>query len=296
MSGKRAVIVCHSMGGNVWHYFMQWVSHNVHNNWVNDYIHAEILVSSPLLGLPKAYYSLLTGNNRDFTAIGTGLSGVVNHYFGFLTRRALWRTCSSLAMIMPIGGDAVWGEAVMNRPMAQLGNRSLSMEETYDLLAREGAVPEELQRIAPWLLEGIRASRPAASNSSSINDSPPEHMWANVLAVPLPFAPRMRKYAFYGVGVPTDFAGVLRKTGDEHESQQPRYVVHTEATRDGGFHLANGDYSCPVMTLGVSSGDHVDLLGNEELLADILLVASGGSVDERIVSNLTSDTERWNDS
>merc|ERR1711971_1075764 len=96
----------------------------------------------------------------------------------------------------------------------------------------------------------------------------------------------------------------------------------TTATEDAGFHFGDGDYSCPVHSLGLmclkgwrnerrnpartpcvlkeylnkptttigairggpSSGDHIDLLGNEELLSDVLTIASGGQVDGRIVS------------
>ena len=58
MNHERAAIVAHSMGGNLFHYFMQWVTHNVHPNWVHNHVHSVILISSPLLGLPKAYFSL----------------------------------------------------------------------------------------------------------------------------------------------------------------------------------------------------------------------------------------------
>merc|ERR1719174_2720381 len=98
------------MGSNVWHYFMQWVTYRVHSNWVNDYIHGEVSISAPMLGLPKAFYSLLTGDNRDFASMGTGLSTVMTHLLNHTTRRRLWRSCSSLAMLIPIGGEDIWGE------------------------------------------------------------------------------------------------------------------------------------------------------------------------------------------
>jgi len=173
---------------------------------------------------------------------------------------------------------------------------------------------------------------------------PPEHVWANPLAVPLPFAPQMQKYAFYGVGVQTDVAGVLEGEASPG-ANGAEYSINVSATKDSGFFFGDGDYSCPVLTLGAmcqkgwkddrrnpgrtpctvkeyadrsegsrlfsrkamqsgvaetfrggaASGDHVDLLGNHEMLKDLITIASGGSVAEHIQSSLRSFTERWAD-
>ena len=47
---------------------------------------------------------------------------------------------------------------------------------------------------------------------------------------------------------------------------------------------------------GPSSGDHVDILGNMELLEDLLTLVSGGMVEPRIVSDLVEKAENWKDS
>lgn len=341
LNDQKVVVVAHSMGGNVWHYFMQWVTHRHSRTWVDRFVAAEVLVSSPLLGLPKAYYSMLTGDNRDFAAMGAGFSAVVNHYFGLSRRRDLWRTCSSLAYIMPIGGERVWGPPTAPRPIVSMDGENLTAEQAYDLLG----LPTALERIAPWLQKGIRRDRPAVALSEQLGvpsqepisgsgNEVPEHFWANVLASPLPFAPSMRKYAFYGTGIPTEHAVVLEEVGDDEET--PRYGIRKEATPNVGFFFGDGDYSCPTMTLGLmcikgwsdrsrnpsgtpctakeyadkpttllaggsirggpASGDHVDLLGNDELLKDVLAIASGGEVPERVVSDIRDIAGRWDDS
>eukprot|EP00931_Biecheleriopsis_adriatica_P042198 TRINITY_DN24054_c0_g1_i1.p1 TRINITY_DN24054_c0_g1~~TRINITY_DN24054_c0_g1_i1.p1 ORF type:complete len:547 (+),score=62.73 TRINITY_DN24054_c0_g1_i1:211-1851(+) len=333
MSGTKALVVAHSMGGNVWHYFMQWVTHRVHVNWVHDHISSVALVSSPLLGLPKAYYSLLTGDNRDFANMGT-FSAVVDHFFGIMTRRSLWRSCSSLSMIMPMGGDSVWGEDVTGMPLVQLHGRNLTVEEAYSLFTAEGSLPADLQRIKRWLLEGLHLCRPPDADLSEVEKEPPEHSWANPLAVMLPFAPKLRMYALYGVGVTTEYTGAIAETGDD--AYRPRYSIDKDAfSPNSGFVLGDGDYSCPVPSLGLmchkgwrdekrnparipctvkeyrdkkstlmaggtirggpASGDHVDILGNDELLGDILRLASGSSIDSRITSDLEAIAARWND-
>mmetsp|Transcript_12738 Transcript_12738/g.30319 ORF Transcript_12738/g.30319 Transcript_12738/m.30319 type:complete len:232 (+) Transcript_12738:2-697(+) len=230
-------------------------------------------------------------------------------------------------MIMPIGGDAVWGEHVTGLPLVQVGGRNLTVQEAYDLLANETNVPDDLKRIESWLLEGIRASHPSVANGHEIT-------WGNALASVLPFAPQMRMYALYGVGVPTEYTGALSEHGDD--VQRPKYIIDRDAHHpNAGFLLGDGDYSCPIPSLGFmchkgwrndarnparipcmireyrdkssnlvmtgslrggpSSGDHVDILGNVELLEDLLTLVSGGSIEERVVSNLARDAAKWQD-
>ena len=35
---QKIVIFAHSMGSNVWFYFMQWVTHKYDKNWVDRYL------------------------------------------------------------------------------------------------------------------------------------------------------------------------------------------------------------------------------------------------------------------
>lgn len=357
MSGQKAVIVSHSMGSNVWHYFMQWVTHRVHRNWVHDHIYAEVGISAPMLGLPKAFFSLLTGENRDFVSMGRGFSAVMTHLFGPMSRRKLWRSCSSLALIIPIGGESIWGEALTGYPLVWINNTSYNATAALNLLANEANVPADLQRIALWLLDGVRRDRPEKALRGASSHEPPEHVWPNVLAAPLPFAPEMHKYSFYGIGVPTDASAVLEESGDDKTS--PLLSIDKTATENYGHHLGSGDYAVPLASLGLMclkgwkddsrnpartpctireyvdsgttagsdastlqaamaagashlqmvtalltggysrggqpSGDHIDILGNPEMLQDLLTVVSGGQVEQRIASNLQSVADRWQD-
>merc|ERR1719453_1195884 len=131
-------------------------------------------------------------------------------------------------MIAPIG-EELWGEETTGRPLVQLDDKNLTMQEAYDLLARNGSVPEDLQRISAWLLDGMRRMRPSAAPSGSSPPSPPEHVWANALAVPLPFAPEMKMYAFNGAGVETEVSAVLENTGSD-DIETPRFRINATAT------------------------------------------------------------------
>lgn len=359
MNGQKAVVVSHSMGSNVWHYFMQWVTHRVHKNWVHDHVSAEIAISAPLLGLPKAFYSLLTGDNRDFASMGRGFSMVMTHMFGPMMRRQLWRSCSSLAMIIPIGGEEIWGENVTGHPLIRIGDLGLNATASLNLLAAHSNIPSELKRIEMWLLDGARRSKPSRQSTRSI-EAPLEHLWGNVLASPLPFAPDLQKYAFYGVGVPTEVSAVVEDSGDD--IVKPKYGFVRDATQNVGFELGNGDFAVPLRSLGLmcakgwknrarnpagtpctireyannpdknqkasesgaqawalnfaelspgdlmsailsggynrggqTSGDHIDILGNEAMLEDVLTIVSGGHVEERVVSEIQDIAGKWTD-
>jgi len=45
---------------------------------------------------------------------------------------------------------------------------------------------------------------------------------------------------------------------------------------------------------GQPSGDHIDILGNEEMLEDVIKVVSGHQVEERIISDIQAIADNWN--
>lgn len=65
MNDAKAVILSHSMGGPAWHYFLHWVTANVHRNWVHDHIKDTVFVAAPLSGVPKTVHALVEKPNVD---------------------------------------------------------------------------------------------------------------------------------------------------------------------------------------------------------------------------------------
>ena len=55
--GEKVVVLSHSMGANVWVYFMQWVSspQGGHGGaaWVDTHVASAVLIGNALLGSPK---------------------------------------------------------------------------------------------------------------------------------------------------------------------------------------------------------------------------------------------------
>ena len=52
LNQEKAIIMGHSMGGNVAVYFLQWVNSN-DKKWIDKYIDSTLLLAAPLLGVPK---------------------------------------------------------------------------------------------------------------------------------------------------------------------------------------------------------------------------------------------------
>ena len=116
VTGHKAVVVSHSMGGLVTYYFLQWVVADVKvggggggRDWVENHVHAFVNIAGPMLGVPKAIPALLSGELGDTAAMFPQLGDLLEKYFGRRWRRNLWMTWGSLFGMLPRGGDAIWG-------------------------------------------------------------------------------------------------------------------------------------------------------------------------------------------
>lgn len=64
-SGQKAIVATHSMGSNVFYFFMNWVESEGGgkggSKWVDQHIEAFVSIGGPLLGCPKAVSSVVSG-------------------------------------------------------------------------------------------------------------------------------------------------------------------------------------------------------------------------------------------
>ena len=148
--GEKVIVVCHSMGANVYLYFMQWVSAQ-DPQWVDAHVHTFVNVAGPLLGVPKALSSVLSGEMRDtadippcvprvhivvrFTMSDSALRGCFwRRYLAFLkemfmsgsTIRDIFRAFYSVSGMLPMGGDKVWGDGTSDPPDQVASDRPYS--------------------------------------------------------------------------------------------------------------------------------------------------------------------------
>lgn len=120
LNGEKAVVVVHSMGGNVWFYFMHWVQSDLGGNagptWLDDHVEAVVAIGAPFLGVVSALPRLLTGVIREFEELGTLISNLIQLHMNLTVRAQLMRSWGSVYSLLPRGGDRVWNAADGVRP------------------------------------------------------------------------------------------------------------------------------------------------------------------------------------
>jgi phospholipid:diacylglycerol acyltransferase len=383
-TGKKVVLTSHSMGGLLVHYFFAWVTTETKQGgggggkkWVDEHIHAFINVAGSHLGVPKAASALLSGEMSD-TVILNPIANMVEHFFGRKLRRELWTTWGSVWMMLPKGGDAIWGTGV-----DMCRNQSSTDPNTTDVFCpKEGlspilAVSDVHNRTVQCVVEGdsSRGNMSAmvqdfvsqqthtakktidflkafgggyGKNLSNANDysyqdtaKPSPQSWHDPTRTPLPYAPNLKIYCLYGVGLETERAYYYRRNvvksadGNSSRLDTPALVmditVHNpEADVEHGIRYADGDGSVPLVSLGyicadawqrkssglnpsgakvytreykhrseflvddpmrsgTHSGDHVDILGNVDMLSDLMRIVSDFEIDKVNENHIVSE-------
>ncbi|KAJ2851960.1 phospholipid:diacylglycerol acyltransferase [Coemansia brasiliensis] len=111
-SGKKTVLVAHSMGSQVVQYFIKWVESSSGGNggprWVNDHIEAIVNLAGSSLGVPKTLASLLSGEQRE--TVQPLASYLLDHFMNRKELARIFRSWTGLPSLLPKGGNAVWGD------------------------------------------------------------------------------------------------------------------------------------------------------------------------------------------
>jgi phospholipid:diacylglycerol acyltransferase len=311
---QKVVILSHSMGSSHVLYFLKWVE-QIEPNWVDKHVHAFTNIAGPLLGLPKAMSSLLSGESKDTAFLGTTEASLFEKVLSRTTRISLFRSWDSLANMLPKGGEFIWTEMSHKlegnyQPMINVGDLALSVSRSFDYLNSKFSN----------ITGDIRIDKGVHEMNRPQED--PKY-WINPLATTLPKASNMKIFCLYGVGKPTERAYYY----DHFDSNDKLDIEHNNFLKNikNGVQSADGDGSVPLLSLGYmcvrgwkdkrvnpgeievvareyahkpasllsslrggsTTGDHVDILGNYEMTMDILNIVSGTSdPEERIISSL----------
>ncbi|ODV83233.1 hypothetical protein CANARDRAFT_9808 [[Candida] arabinofermentans NRRL YB-2248] len=344
ITGKKSMLAGHSMGAQVIFYFLKWVEAegehfgNGGPNWVNDHIDSFVDISGCLLGTPKAIVALLSGEMKDTVQLNTLAVQGLEKFFSRRERMDMLKSFGGIASMLPKGGELIWGDlngapddnfAIDKDPNETLGNfirfteevgeyskKNLSMQDSIDFLLDQG--PNWFtRRTQEHYSHGV-----AKTKKELIENEKQFNKWVNPLEVPLPYAPDLKIYAFYGVGIPTERAytyreekdkevsrlnvsididskdSVMTSNGDGTISLMTHSIVHKWAQEgDNMFNPAN----CKVTIVeikhdpdkfdirgGSKTADHVDILGSAELNELLLRVASGqgDSIENTYITDL----------
>lgn len=113
-TGKKCILISHSMGAIVIHYFFNWVTKKKHlggggggAGWVDQHVHAFVNIAGAQLGVVKAASALMSGEMSDTVILGA-LGSVIEKFIPRRARRDLWGTWGSLWSMFPKGDDGLW--------------------------------------------------------------------------------------------------------------------------------------------------------------------------------------------
>ncbi|KPI83674.1 putative phospholipid:diacylglycerol acyltransferase [Leptomonas seymouri] len=284
---RRAVVISHSYGATVAVAFFRWAEQR-ESGFMDRHVAYYVNLGGTTMGLSKVVSALLFGDAKDTISIPAPARKMLDTFLSQDSRCRFTRSWSCLVAMLPLGCEELWPDLVV------LPNgTSLSSRGTVELIREEctHSGHEDCAREAASLLERI-------------DDLPV-----------LPQAPNTTVACLYGVGVPAE-TGYYLKDNDDPSSKM-RYVANNSMFTDDiayGVRFTDGDETVPLLSLaymcravngwrrnvgrvvtreynhnvknaslldlrgGPSSGRHVDILGNFDMLEDILKIASG--IDE----------------
>jgi phospholipid:diacylglycerol acyltransferase len=152
LHGERAAIIAHSMGSNVFMYFIQWVTSPYGGNggvdWVDKHIESFVNIGGALLGVPKTLSTLLSGEMKDTADLNSVLGYIKENLVSNLDLLRLFRSFGSLPSMIPKGGDTIWGN-LSHAPDDMYHNTSLGIMldfRHYDTDMMPEPIPLRLQR------------------------------------------------------------------------------------------------------------------------------------------------------
>lgn len=271
VSGMKVVLLSHSMGSQVLFYFFHWVEAEGYGNggqtWVNDHIESWINISGCMLGTAKDVPAVLSGEMRDTAQLNAFAVYGLEKFLSRHERAEIFRHMPGISSMLPIGGEAVWGNSTWapdDKPGQNLTfgsflnfkkpngseDSNLTMGESLPYLWKH---TEQWYRDATQqsYSQGVAHSRKVVEDNNAIPAK-----WINPLETRLPLAPDMKIFCFYGIGKPTERAYFYRSdTEPVLHKTNPRVMIDTSVSSpdgsvDRGVVMGEGDGTVNLLSTG----------------------------------------------
>jgi phospholipid:diacylglycerol acyltransferase len=268
-SERKVVLTSHSMGSQVLFYFFHWVASpkggNGGEDWVEKYVDSWINVSGCMLGAVKDLTAVLSGEMRDTAQLNAFAVYGLEKFLSKEERADIFRHMPGISSMLPIGGDAVWGDldgAPDDQPgQAHTFGAMLSFRDgmNWTIPKRNLTVGTAMEYLfnttEDWYQKQVRGSysHGVAHTKAEVeaNEDDPKK-WINPLETRLPLAPSLKIYCFYGVGKPTERAYYYRSP--EMPALTKLNVTmdtgYTHGEVDHGVILGEGDGTVNLLSTG----------------------------------------------
>jgi len=219
VSDKKVVLVSHSMGSQVLFYFFHWVAHksggNGGDDWVDKHVDSWINISGCMLGALKGLPAVLSGEMKDTAQLNAFAVYGLEKFLSKEERAQLFRAMPGISSMLPIGGNAVWGNSTwapddmpdQEVSYGQFLNFKLTNETSnYRNFTVEDSLSYLWNSTEDWYNNQVKGSysHGVAHTSKEVkaNEDDPRK-WINPLETRLPLAPNLKIYCFYGMSVST---------------------------------------------------------------------------------------------
>lgn len=213
-SGRKVVLVSHSMGGQVIFYFFHWVAAasggGGGDNWVEDFVDSWINISGCMLGALKGVPAVLSGEMKDTAQLNSFAVYGLEKFLSREERAEIFRAMPGISSMLPIGGNAVWGNETwapddlpgQNVTFGQFLNfKNQNGSTGYKNLTIEQSLDYIFNTTEDWYKNQVKGSysQGIAHTSAEVNANEKDpRKWINPLETRLPLAPSLKVYCFYG--------------------------------------------------------------------------------------------------
>lgn len=270
-SERKVVLVSHSMGSQVLFYFFHWVASPLGGNggddWVEKYVDSWINVSGCMLGAVKDLTAVLSGEMRDTAQLNSFAVYGLEKFLSKEERADIFRAMPGLSSMLPLGGDAVWGNLEDGAPDDLPGQeqsfgsllnfrKGANWTESHQNLTVDGALEFLFNTSEDWYKKQVLSSYSHGiahtSDEVDANENDPRK-WINPLETRLPLAPNLKVFCFYGVGKPTERSYFYRPPEAPYSSKL-NITIDTALTQgdhiDHGVIMGEGDGTVNLLSTG----------------------------------------------
>ncbi|MCJ1481902.1 hypothetical protein MMC06_002063 [Schaereria dolodes] len=266
-SHQKVVLASHSMGSQVLFYFFHWVESDEYgkggSNWVDTFVDSWINISGCMLGALKGMPAVLSGEMKDTAQLNAFAMYGLEKFLSKEERAEIFRAMPGISSMLPIGGNAVWGNktwAPDDKPGQKVSYGTfINFKESNSTQSPANLTVEEsmnylLDHTDSWYKKAILGSysQGVAHTKAEVEDNVRDpRKWMNPLETRLPLAPHLKVYCFYGVGKLTERSYFYRE--DLDPSSKLNVTIDTGLTReaiDHGIIPGEGDGTVSLLSSG----------------------------------------------